>query len=57
MKVGDKIKLKGPMGIFVLDENAKNIVFLGGGIGITPFRSMIKYSSDNKLPIKLKLIY
>ena len=57
LKVGDKIKLKGPMGIFVLDENAKNIVFLGGGIGITPFRSMIKYSSDNKVPIKLKLIY
>ena len=57
LKIGDKIKIKGPMGIFVLDENAKNIVFLGGGIGITPFRNMIKYSTDKKLQIKLTLIY
>src|SRR3989344_701504 len=57
LKVGDKIKIKGPMGVFVLDENAKNIVFLGGGIGITPFRDMIKYATDKKLSIKLTLIY
>src|SRR3989338_6104933 len=57
LKVGDKIKIKGPMGVFVLNENAKNIVFLGGGIGITPFRNMIKYSTDKKLPIKLTLLY
>ena len=57
LKVGDKIKIKGPMGVFVLDENAKNIVFLGGGIGITPFRDMIKYATDKKLPVKLTLLY
>src|SRR3989338_8618477 len=57
LKIGDKVKLKGPMGIFTLKENAKNIVFLGGGIGITPFRTMIKYSGDKKLPIKLTLLY
>ena len=57
LKAGDKVKIKGPMGMFVLDENAKNIVFLGGGIGITPFRGMIKYSTDKKLQIKLTLLY
>src|SRR3989338_4049309 len=57
LKVGDKVRLKGPMGIFILQENPKNIVFLGGGIGITPFRTMIKYSGDKKLPIKLTLLY
>ena len=57
LKVGDKIKIKCPMGIFVLKEDAKEIVFLGGGIGITPFRDMIKYATDKKLPIKLTLIY
>ncbi len=57
LKVGDKIKVKGPMGVFVLDVNAKNIIFLGGGIGITPFRGMIKYACDKKLPIKLTLLY
>ena len=57
LKYGDKVKLKGPMGIFVLDENAKEIIFLGGGIGITPFRDMIKYATDKKLPAKLILLY
>src|SRR3989338_5302529 len=57
LKVGDKLKIKGPMGVFVLNENAKNIVFLGGGIGITPFRNMIKYASDKRLPMKLTLLY
>ena len=57
LKIGDKVKVKGPMGVFVLDENAKNIVFLGGGIGITPFRNMIKYATDKNLQNKLLLIY
>ena len=57
LKICDKVKLKGPVGIFVLSETAKNIIFLGGGIGITPFRSMIKYATDKKLPIKLTLVY
>ena len=57
LNVGDKVKIKGPMGIFVLNENAENIIFLGGGIVITPFRSMIKYATDKKLPIKLTLLY
>ena len=57
LKIGDKVKLKGPMGIFTLKEDAKEVVFLGGGIGITPFRDMIKYSCDKKLPIKLTLLY
>ena len=57
LKIGDKVKLKGPMGIFVLKEDAKEIIFLGGGIGITPFRDMIKYTTDKKLPIKLALLY
>ena len=57
LKVGDKVKLKGPMGIFVLKEDAKEVVLLGGGIGITPFRDMVKYSCDKKLPVKLVLLY
>jgi ferredoxin-NADP reductase len=28
-------------------------VFLSGGIGVTPFRSMIKYATDKQLPIKI----
>ena len=57
LRAGDKVKLKGPMGIFVLKEDVKEIVLLGGGIGITPFRDMIKYACDKKLQIKLTLLY
>ena len=57
LKAGDKIKIKGPMGVFILKEDAKSIIFLGGGIGITPFRDMIKFATDKKLPIKLTLLY
>lgn len=57
LKIGDTVNVMGPMGMFVLKEDAKEIVFLGGGIGITPFRGMIKYACDKKLPIKLTLIY
>src|SRR3989338_10015623 len=34
LQAGDKIKIKGPFGAFVLKEDAKNIVFLWVGIGI-----------------------
>jgi len=57
LKAGDKVKLKGPMGIFILQEDAKEIIFLGGGIGITPFRDMVKYACDKKLQTKLALLY
>lgn len=49
---------EGPNGTFVLDENEKGShVLLAGGIGITPFRSMIKYTIDKKLGFPLHLIY
>ncbi len=57
LKAGDKVKLKGPMGVFILKEDAKEILFLGGGIGITPFRDMVKYATDKKLGTKMTLLY
>jgi ferredoxin-NADP reductase len=44
-------------GNFVFDENDKSAVFLSGGIGITPLRSMIQYVCDKKLPNKITLLY
>jgi len=49
-----KVKVRGPQGKFVLHEDySKPAVFLSGGIGVTPFRSMIKYATDKQLPIKI----
>jgi ferredoxin-NADP reductase/nitrite reductase/ring-hydroxylating ferredoxin subunit len=51
---GTKVKVRGPEGQFVLHQDySKSAVFLSGGIGVTPFRSMIKYATDKQLPVKI----
>ena len=57
LKIGDSVEVMGPAGTFVLDEKEKNSVFLSGGIGITPLRSMVKYCIDKKLSTKCTLLY
>jgi len=45
-------------GDFVLPRNKrKKLVFIAGGIGITPFRSMIKYLIDKKEKRDIVLFY
>jgi ferredoxin-NADP reductase/nitrite reductase/ring-hydroxylating ferredoxin subunit len=56
LEEGTIVKVKGPEGKFVLhDDYSKSAVFLSGGIGVTPFRSMIKNATDNQLPVKIAL--
>jgi ferredoxin-NADP reductase len=58
MPLGGEVKIDGPGGSFTLLNNAaRKIVFLAGGIGITPFLSMIRHASLNKLPHQLYLFY
>lgn len=58
LKTGDTVKVSGPFGRFLLHENHhRPAVMLSGGIGITPLRSMIKYATDKKLPLKITLFY
>lgn len=53
-----EVKMEGPMGSFTLHNNsAKPAVFLAGGIGITPFSSMIRYAAKARLPHHLCLFY
>jgi len=44
-------------GDFVLPKNPKNLVFIAGGIGITPFRSMIKYLLDKNITLPITVFY
>ncbi|HET6589653.1 MAG TPA: Rieske 2Fe-2S domain-containing protein [Candidatus Nitrosocosmicus sp.] len=54
LEKGAKVKVRGPEGQFVLhDDYSKPAVFLSGGIGVTPFRSMIKYVTDTLIPLKI----
>lgn len=58
LPIGSVIDGEGPNGTFILDESTKNSnVFIAGGIGITPFRSIIKYVVDKKLGTNIHLIY
>lgn len=41
VKVGDRMRLSSPVNLFSLDQRAKKQIFIAGGIGITPFLSMI----------------
>lgn len=56
LKAGDYIATSHPAGTFTLDEST-SAVFIAGGIGITPFRSIIKYALDNKITTPITLIY
>ena len=57
LKKGDAVKLNGPFGEFLLKTDGEKIGMLSGGIGITPFRSMIKYCTDKDLKTKITLLY
>ena len=58
ISIGETIKLEKPMGRFVPDnEHKERLVFIAGGIGITPFRSMIRYSNDMQTGHAITLLY
>ncbi len=58
MKKDDTIVASGLAGDFTMPKNKKNkLAFIAGGIGITPFRSMIKYLIDTKQRRDIILMY
>lgn len=50
MKPGDKVGIRGPFGKgFDMETlKRKNLLFIGGGIGIIPMRSLINYMLNNR---------
>jgi ferredoxin-NADP reductase len=58
LAVGAEVEIEPPKGTFVLpEESSRPLVFVAGGIGITPFRSMLRYIQDERLPHRVTLIY
>lgn len=61
LEVGSKIEAGDPQGNFILQKQTNKSllkhVFIAGGIGITPFRSIIKNIIDKKSGIPIHLIY
>ncbi|MGM0569048.1 MAG: ferredoxin--NADP reductase [Elusimicrobiota bacterium] len=58
LKKGDPVSIRGPFGKLSLGDLKKDsLCFLAGGIGITPFKSIIEYCFDSTSPLNAFLFY
>jgi ferredoxin-NADP reductase len=58
LPVGAEVDVEPPKGKFVLpDDTSRPLVFVAGGIGITVFRSMLRFIREEGLPHQVTLIY
>jgi ferredoxin-NADP reductase len=58
MPLESEVYIEGPYGSLILHSDyTKPAVFIAGVIGITPFMSMIRYTTKENLPHKIFLFY
>jgi predicted ferric reductase len=59
LKTGEEVIVDGPFGIFTLDnaDKKKSLVFIAGGVGITPFYSIIKSCLHSDIKRNITLFY
>src|SRR3954453_2062860 len=58
LPVGAEVEVEQPKGEFTLpDDTERRYVFIAGGIGVTVFRSMLRYIADEQLPYNVTLLY
>lgn len=64
--IGAVVNIDGPKGVLTLPitsnvngqmSNVPPVIFIAGGIGITPMISMIRYATEIKSPQKITLLY
>lgn len=58
LAVGSSVELGPVAGVFILPEDTSQpLVLIAGGIGITPYMSMLAYIGETKKPYKVTLVY
>lgn len=57
LKIGDFLEAKGPDGDLTVEDKKRKYIFITGGMGITPFRSIISELNHKNLPINIHLVY
>ncbi|WP_437880265.1 glycine-betaine demethylase subunit GbcB [Pseudomonas sp. LRF_L74] len=58
MKVGDELAVHGPVGLFnAIDFPADKVLFLSGGVGITPVMSMARWFYDTNANIDMVFVH
>jgi len=55
--LGTTLHVSPPWGEFVLPPDEKDVILLGGGIGVTPFRAMIQDAVARSAKVELSLIH
>lgn len=56
LTAGDEVEVRGPFGDFTLLPD-RDALMIAGGIGITPFRSMLRWAVDRGLQRRVVLLY
>ena len=58
LSIDSSARIEGPFGSLTLHNNrARPAVFIAGGIGITPFMSILRQAAKDQLPQRLALLY
>lgn len=57
LQPGDLIEADAPQGDFTIGDPDRNYIFIAGGIGITPFRSILFDAYNKGLKLKVNLLY
>lgn len=56
LNTGEKLIISGPIGYFDFDsENSSENIFIAGGIGVTPYHSILRYIDAKKIISKIIL--
>lgn len=60
LPIGSEVMIRGPYGLLEFPEHLgqnQDVVLVTGGIGITPFMSMIRFAAENRLSNRITLLY
>lgn len=57
LNIGDEVEADGPEGDFVVDDVNAEYIFIAGGIGITPIRSILMQLDHDYVDLKAELLY
>lgn len=57
LQPGDEIESDGPEGDFIIEDPSRSYLFIVGGIGITPIRSMLVEAESKGLKLNATVLY
>jgi len=57
LRPGDEVEADGPEGDFTVEDESQQYIFVAGGIGITPFRSILTEAHAQGKQLNVDLLY